>query len=143
VVRPSEFSIGPHCDAAYGFSQANINFYIPLTPIYGTNSLILESAPGLENWHTIELEYGGIARFWGAQCSHFTAENTTNQTRISLDFRIIEDIYWISSHDQFTISPGYYSSCSFQPHDNQWILDVPFDKLPQPDWRNGFPFEKV
>ena len=113
VVRPGEFSIGPHCDAAYGFSQANINFYIPLTKIYGTNSLILESYPGKEDWHTIEGEYGCIKRFYGAQCSHFTAENATNQTRVSLDFRVIEDQYWVLNHDQFTSTPGYYTSCSY------------------------------
>ena len=69
VVRPQEFSIGIHCDANYGFSQANINFYVNLTPIYGTNSLILESQPGKEDWHTIEAEYGMIRRFYGMQQS--------------------------------------------------------------------------
>ena len=67
VVRPREFSIGIHCDANYGFSQANINFYVNLTPIYGTNSLVLESTPGKEDWHTIEAEYGMIRRFHGMQ----------------------------------------------------------------------------
>ena len=46
VVRPSEFSIGPHSDISYGFSRANINFYVPFTDISGTNSLVLESSPG-------------------------------------------------------------------------------------------------
>ena len=116
VVRPGEFSIGPHCDASYGFSQSNINFYIPLTKIFGTNSLILESSPGLEDWHTIELEYGGIKRFYGSQCSHFTAENTTTQTRISLDFRVIPGELWLADHDHFASSPGYYTSCTYVPH---------------------------
>lgn len=64
VVRPNEFSIGPHSDASYGFSQANINFYLPLTRIWGTNSLILESSPGCEDWHTINGGYGDI-KVWG------------------------------------------------------------------------------
>ena len=42
----------------------------------------------------------------GSQCSHFTAENATDQTRVSLDFRVIIDRYWILEHDQFTSSPG-------------------------------------
>ena len=46
VNRPGEFSIGPHCDAQYGHALGNINFYLPLTPIWGTNSLFLESTPG-------------------------------------------------------------------------------------------------
>ena len=115
VVRPGEFSIGPHCDASYGFSQGNINFYVPLTKIFGTNSLILESSPGLEDWHTIELDYGEMKRFYGSQCSHFTAENTTAQTRISLDFRVILEDHWQEDHDHFTSTPGYYSSCKYVP----------------------------
>ena len=192
VVRPGEFSIGPHCDASYGFSQANINFYVPLTKIFGTNSLILESSPGLEDWHTIELEYGSLKRFYGSQCSHFTAENTTDQTRISLDFRVIPEEYWIEDHDHFTSTPGYYTSCKFVPsssaanerettpkNSNQfdcqqentvsdsatknsdvkcdrvkagkpeiasnteigyWVLE---GEILDPDWRVGFPFEKL
>ena len=115
VVRPGEFSIGPHCDASYGFSQGNINFYVPLTKIFGTNSLILESSPGLEDWHTIELDYGSLKRFYGSQCSHFTAENTTDQTRISLDFRVILEEHWQEDHDHFCSTPGYYVSCKFVP----------------------------
>jgi hypothetical protein len=154
IVRPGEFSIGPHCDAYYGFSQANINFYVPLTKISGTNSLILESEPGKEDWHTIELEYGGIKRFYGAQCSHFTPENTTDDTRVSLDFRIICDEHWIEDHDHFTKTPGYYATCEYlAPEDKdkddddvddcnssaagRWV--VVGDVL-DPDWRVGFPF---
>ena len=33
VVRPGEFSIGPHCDTAYGHSIGNLNFHVPLTPV--------------------------------------------------------------------------------------------------------------
>jgi hypothetical protein len=119
VVRPGEFSIGPHCDASYGFSQGNINFYVPLTKIFGTNSLILESTPGLEDWHTIELDYGSLKRFYGSQCSHFTAENTTDQTRISLDFRVILEEHWQEDHDHFSSTPGYYASCKFVPFDSK------------------------
>jgi hypothetical protein len=155
VVRPGEFSIGPHCDAYYGFSQANINFYVPLTSIYGTNSLILESGPGKEDWHTIELGYGEIKRFYGAQCAHFTPENTTSETRVSLDFRMICDDYWQQDHDHFTSIPGYYSICEYQRRaddgdgdcdgdgdgdgggDGVWALS---GELPEPDWRVGFPF---
>jgi len=62
-------------------SPANINFYVPLTTIYGNNSIVLESSPGLENWHTLEgLTYGDIKRFHGSMCSHFTLGNDNNNT---------------------------------------------------------------
>lgn len=139
VVRPGEFSIGPHCDSSYGFNQANVNFYVPLTRIYGTNSLALESSPGEENWHTIESGYGGIKRFWGAQCSHFTVENHTAQTRISLDFRVVDCRYWISDHDQFTVTPGYYALASYSADTDSWSI---IGEVGEPDYRVGFPFER-
>jgi len=139
VVRPKEFSIGVHCDAAYGFDQANINFYVPLTPISGTNSLVLESYPGREDWHTIEATYGHVKRFYGAQCLHFTPGNTTHTTRVSLDFRVILDHCWRGDHDHFTSAPGYYAVCVLDEATGAWAVE---GDIPAPDWRVGFPFER-
>lgn len=89
VIRPDEFSIGPHCDMAYGHSIGNINFHIPLTPTYGTNCVYTESHPGREDWHPLKTKSVGLGYvFDGARCLHFTLENTTSVTRVSLDFRI-------------------------------------------------------
>ena len=111
MVRPGEFSIGVHCDASYGFSVANINYYLPLTSIDGTNSLVVESSPGQEDWHALCMTYGQLFRFYGALCLHFTPENTTNDTRISFDFRVIPGNLWVVNHDQYTATPGYYACC--------------------------------
>ena len=146
LVRPSEFSIGVHSDVFYGFSQGNINFYLPLTTIYGTNSLVLESIPGLENWHTVDAGYGTIKRFYGALCSHFTPENTTDHTRVSLDFRVVPGSCWETDHDQFTRNDGYYISCERSPDKSSsaWIHSdsCSSEELPLPDYRFGFPFSK-
>jgi hypothetical protein len=89
VNRPGEFSIGPHCDMSYGHSMGNINFHIPLTPTYGTNALYTESHPGREDWHPLKTKAIGLGySFDGARCLHFTLENSTIHTRVSLDFRI-------------------------------------------------------
>lgn len=89
VIRPGDFSIGPHCDMSYGHSVGNINFHIPLTPTYGTNALYTESYPGREDWHPLKTKSAGLGFcFDGARCLHFTTENTTETTRVSLDFRI-------------------------------------------------------
>lgn len=89
VNRPGEFSIGPHCDMAYGHSMGNINFHIPLTPTYGTNALYTESHPGREDWHPLKTKSIGLGySFDGARNLHFTLENTTQHTRVSIDFRI-------------------------------------------------------
>ena len=89
IVRPGEFSIGPHCDIAYGRSVGNINFHVPLTPCCGTNALFTESHPGKEDWHPLRSKSPGLGYvFDGARCLHFALENTTDRTRVSLDFRI-------------------------------------------------------
>ncbi|CAE7839781.1 strG [Symbiodinium necroappetens] len=92
VVRPGEFSIGPHCDTAYGHSMGNLNFHVPLTPVLGAegaNALFVESRPGAEDWHPLTAKHPGHGfMFDGARCIHFTLENTTDTTRVSLDFRI-------------------------------------------------------
>jgi hypothetical protein len=108
VNRPGEFSIGPHCDAAYGHGCANLNCYLPLTKISQTNSLWLESSPGAEDWHSIEAGYGDIKRFWGGLCTHFTVENETASTRVSLDFRCVPGPLFELQRDQYTDSDGYY-----------------------------------
>jgi len=89
VMKPGEFSIGPHCDMAYGHSIGNINFHIPLTPTFGTNALYTETRPGREDWHPLTTKSHGLGYiFDGARCLHFSLENTTDRTRVSLDFRI-------------------------------------------------------
>lgn len=89
VNRPGEFSIGPNCDMSYGHSMGNINFHIPLTPTYGTNALYTESHPGREDWHPLKTKAIGLGySFDGARCIHYTLENTTMHSRVSLDFRI-------------------------------------------------------
>eukprot|EP00961_Rhodomonas_salina_P188775 2547615-Rhodomonas_salina.1 len=57
----------PHIDADYGHQPSEINFWVPMTPVWGSNSLYSESAPGQGDFEAFELEYGEIKRFWGNQ----------------------------------------------------------------------------
>eukprot|EP00928_Gymnodinium_smaydae_P013372 TRINITY_DN14880_c0_g1_i1.p1 TRINITY_DN14880_c0_g1~~TRINITY_DN14880_c0_g1_i1.p1 ORF type:complete len:422 (-),score=28.80 TRINITY_DN14880_c0_g1_i1:161-1426(-) len=82
-------TVGPHIDADYGHSPCEINFWLPLTPSHGTASLWTESLPAKGDFHSLDMDYGWIARFYGNQCLHFSKENLTHGTRVSLDFRIV------------------------------------------------------
>lgn len=137
VIRPGEFSLGPHSDCNYGFQAGNVNFYLPLVTIGGSNSLAIESTPGREDWHFLVLKYGEIQRFWGAMCTHFTPENTTNETRVSFDFRVIPGIVF-ERKDRYSETPGYYLRATLGS-DGTWTRH---DPIPNPDWRCGFPFVK-
>ena len=145
VIRPDEFSIGPHSDVCYGHLPCSVNFYIPLTSIGGTSSLYLESEPGLEDWHPIQGEAGDIHHFAGATNIHWTTENKTKKTRISFDVRLIAGPHFDlmkcgggrdgGQLDVYRRDPGYYSVCRLKS--GEWIREGP---LLKPDARVGYPW---
>jgi len=152
IVRPGEFSIGPHADSAYGHHPCSINFYIPLTRIEGSASLFLESRPGSEDWHPIEGAYGFVKHFAGAICAHWTPENNTDFTRISLDFRIIPGPLYHTLQcgggrtggvrDVYREKEGYYHRCYKNEDDSSvsWVREA--GSFQTPDARFGFPWTK-
>jgi hypothetical protein len=99
-----------------------VNFYVPLTTIGGTSALFMESSPGAEDWHPIVGNYAKVVKhFAGAVCTHWTAENKTGLTRVSLDFRLIAGPMFAALKcgggepkgqiDVYRQTPGYYSCC--------------------------------
>ncbi|KAG7371811.1 glycerol-3-phosphate cytidylyltransferase [Nitzschia inconspicua] len=152
IVQPNEFSIGPHADVAYGHHPCSVNFYVPLTRIGGTSSLFLESRPGAEDWHSLEGNLGNAKHFAGAICMHWTTDNTTPFTRVSLDFRLIEGQMYHSIQcggdqpggkmDVYRKTPGYYSKCVREVlTDGGFIWKrVNPTTLSPPDYRVGFPW---
>merc|ERR1712014_437767 len=100
VVLPSARATGKlHKDSDYpGHEASEINFWLPLTQVWGNNTLQLESAPDQGDFHPLELGYGEFVRFNGAYCRHHTLPNATDSTRVSLDFRVIPRRFWLNSH---------------------------------------------
>lgn len=139
IIQPGDFSIGPHCDLVYGHHPASVNFYVPLTPIYGTSSLYLESSIGKEDWHPIIGNYGAIKKFPGATCLHWTPENTTEATRVSLDVRLIDGNLFRSLQfpGSASLRDGYYARCCKSETTGKWVLE---GELPTPSSRMGFPW---
>jgi hypothetical protein len=133
VVLPSERATGkPHRDSEYiGHEPAEVNFWVPLVDVYGSNTLQTESEPGKGDFRPIELAGppaahtatatgsggegegagGGAAaageflRFNGSYCSHHTLPNQTDVTRVSFDFRVIPRSFW---HDNYGRRIGDY-----------------------------------
>ena len=101
-------TIPPHTDSDYEAHQdAEINFWCPVTDVWGNNTLWTETAPGREDFHPIEIGYGQILRFHGNRCTHFTKSNDTGATRVSFDFRAIACCAY---HDKFGGKIGDYNS---------------------------------
>lgn len=83
-------TISMHSDSDYvGHQSGEINFWLPLTNVWGSNSLWLESKPNLGDFEPIQLEYGEVLRFDGYECRHYTVPNETDVCRVSFDFRAI------------------------------------------------------
>ncbi len=109
-----EERIGMHCDADYNHPASEMNYMLTITGQSDTNSCYTESEPGKGDFHPINIEYGEVFRFYGNRCRHFNKRNSSNATRISLDFRIIpasqyeeQDAVAIHSGRKFTVG-GYY-----------------------------------
>jgi hypothetical protein len=106
--------IGLHCDADYNHPATEMNYMLTITGQSDTNSCYTESEPGKGDFHPINIEYGEVFRFYGNRCRHFNKRNSSNRTRISLDFRIIpasqyeeKDTVAIHSGRKFVVG-GYY-----------------------------------
>lgn len=76
-----------HRDRDYGVNRAHLNVWIPLTRVWGSNSIWIESEEGLGDFLPIELEYGQALIFDGPNLCHGSVWNDTPSSRVSMDFR--------------------------------------------------------
>ena len=82
-----------HKDADYHHQESEINFWVPFVDLSqeGKESacLFAESSPGKEDFHPFNCQFGEFVKFWGNQVTHYTIENVSRITRVSVDFRVI------------------------------------------------------
>ena len=83
--------VPPHYDSDHlsNHPDGEINFLIPITKMFNTNSIYIESEPGKKDYKSIELNPGELFNFNGNKCTHYNEKNDENKLRISMDFRII------------------------------------------------------
>jgi hypothetical protein len=90
VHLPSREPVGrAHRDAWYHHPCTEMNWWLPVTKAFGANTLHVESAPGVGDFHPLEADVGDIVRFWGNRCFHKTVANDSGRTRISFEVRVI------------------------------------------------------
>jgi len=89
VHPPGWDSISPfHKDSEYGLSPEAINVWIPMTPVWDTNSLWIGTYGGGRNdLRPVCLRYGEALLFDAVNLLHGSKENQTDSTRVSFDFR--------------------------------------------------------
>ena len=69
--------------------RGEVNFWLPVTSVFGSNTLWLESEPGAGDFRPMELSAGELLRFNGYECRHYTMPNETAASRVSFDWRAI------------------------------------------------------
>jgi len=78
-----------HRDIDYGHSRVEVNYSVPQTRMYNTNSIWIETKERKEDYRAIELKIGECVEFHGAYLKHGAKENKTSDTRVSFDFRVM------------------------------------------------------
>lgn len=78
-----------HKDTDYGHKPEEINFSVPQTPAFDTNTIWIESEADQGDYAPIDMEVGQFVRFDGANLSHGAKNNQTGHTRVSFDFRVM------------------------------------------------------
>jgi hypothetical protein len=76
-------------DAEWHEEVKELNYYLPFTNAYGTNTIWVESEEDKGDYKAMDVKYGECVQWNGANLTHGNKKNITNSTRISVDFRVI------------------------------------------------------
>lgn len=112
---PNNVSVGEwHKDKQYNHNQCEINFFLPFTKAFDTNTIWAESEEDKGDYSPIVAEYGDLVQWEGIRLKHGNKLNETGLSRVSVDFRIIPQSQWsvqggnaINTGVRFDIG-GYY-----------------------------------
>ena len=95
VSIPKNKSVGEiHCDSDYNHPEEEMNYWLPITKLNETNTLYYEKEPNKGDFLPLLINYGEIAELYLNKCRHYSNINTTDELRLSLDFRIIPGSKW-------------------------------------------------
>lgn len=85
---PDNVAVGEfHRDKDYNHQDGEVNFWLPLTPAWDTNTMWLESTADRGDYQPVEVMPGQVFVFDGVNLRHGNKLNTTGATRVSFDFR--------------------------------------------------------
>ncbi len=82
-------SSSTHRDRDFGVKSGRLNAWVPLTRVWGDNSISIESEEGKGDLTPVELDYGQVLIFDGGNLLHGGRWNSTSCTRVSFDLRFI------------------------------------------------------
>lgn len=78
-----------HLDSTYNHQSGTINFWLPVTKAFDTNTMWVESVAGSGDYQPVNLQPGEFLQFDATVLRHGNLCNMTGRTRVSFDFRVI------------------------------------------------------
>ena len=107
VHQPSNIAVfGWHRDRDYNHHPKEINYYLPVTSAFSTNTFWHESEPDKGDYQPMEAEYGEATEWDGPNCRHGNKPNDTGKTRVSFDFRVLSREVYDGSAPKESITQG-------------------------------------
>ena len=104
VHLPGNISVGEfHKDKHYRNEEwadkvQELNYFVPLTKAYGTNTIWAETEEDLGDYKEIKSDYGECVEWSATKLTHGNKQNITSVTRVSFDFRVIPKSRYIQSN---------------------------------------------
>jgi hypothetical protein len=87
---PGNVAVGNfHTDGDYNHRAGEVNFWVPCTSAWGSNSVWVEDELGSARYAPMALAPGEALVFDAVHWSHGNQVNDTDSTRVSFDFRCI------------------------------------------------------
>jgi hypothetical protein len=104
VHLPGNISVGEfHKDKHYRDENwaekvQELNYFLPLTKAYGTNTIWTETEEDLGDFQEIRANVGDCIEWSATKLTHCNKKNITRRTRVSFDFRVIPKSRYIDSN---------------------------------------------
>ena len=93
--------VGYHKDADFGHDKDEINFIVPLTAMYDTNSIYYETNIGSNKFVNLKLDSSQMFQGYLNQLHHYNKKNGTKHMRISFDLRVMEYEKYMAKIEKF------------------------------------------
>lgn len=84
-----------HKDKTYNHGTTEVNFWMPFVDTNENNTIWMESRENKGDYRPYIVNYGEILVFDGANLTHGNKHNESQQTRVSVDFRLIDPMKFV------------------------------------------------
>ena len=97
---PGNRAVPYHRDSDFNHESYERNFWLPFTNTNKSNTIIIESQREKKDFKPYVLKYGEMLFFDGANLEHGNEINDSDQTRLSMDFRVtLKSMFHDSSNE--------------------------------------------